>query len=66
MKHLNLKVEGMSCSYCVNTIEGALRSLNVIGKVDLENKTVQVDFDENKLGLESIRKVIENQGYEVQ
>jgi copper chaperone len=66
MKSVTLYVEGMSCEHCVNTIQSTLKNLNVIGKVHLENKTVQLDFDENEVSLESIRKVIENQGYEVQ
>jgi copper chaperone len=65
MKSESLKVEGMSCSHCVHAIEGALKEIEVSGKVDLENKSVQVEFDEEKVGLETIKKAIEDQGYEV-
>lgn len=65
MKSVTLHVEGMSCNHCVNTIQNTLKSLNVLGKVDLENKTVQVDFDENELNLELIRQAIATKGYVV-
>ena len=66
MKSVILKVEGMSCGHCVNAIEGGLNDIKVKGKVDLKNKTVQVDYNENEISLESIKKTIENQGYKVQ
>jgi len=65
MKTITLAVEGMSCSHCVNAIEGALKEMKVLGKANLKKKTVQVDFDENKASLEQIKEAIENQGYEV-
>lgn len=34
MKNITLKVEGMSCGYCVNAVEGALKEIGASGKVD--------------------------------
>ena len=65
MKTITLTVEDMSCNHCVNAIEGALKEIDVSGKANLEKKTVQVDFDENKANLDQIKETIENQGYEV-
>jgi copper chaperone len=65
MKSVTLHVEGMSCNHCVKTIQNTLKSLNILGKVDLENKTVQVDFDENELNPELIRQAIATKGYAV-
>lgn len=45
--------------------QGALSEIGVDGRVDLQSKTVQVDFDENKVNLEKIKETIEGQGYEV-
>ncbi len=36
MQNQTLKVEGMSCNHCVNSIEGALRNIGVTAKVDLK------------------------------
>jgi copper chaperone len=66
MKIQTLKVEGMSCSHCVHSIEGALKNIGVEGKVDLANGSVQVQYDETKASLETIKKTIEEQGYEVE
>lgn len=65
MKSIVLKVEGMSCGHCVNSIEGALKKIGAAGKVDLEGKTVAVEFDESKLTEDAIRSAIEDQGYDV-
>ncbi|MEK5357972.1 copper ion binding protein [Paenibacillus sp. FSL L8-0709] len=65
MSNVTLTVQGMSCNHCVNSIKGALSEIGVDGRVDLQSKTVQVDFDENKVNLEKIKETIEGQGYEV-
>lgn len=65
MQNQTLKVEGMSCNHCVNSIEGALRNIGVTGKVDLKSGTVQVQYDENNVNLEKIKQEIEEQGYDV-
>ncbi|MDF2958502.1 MAG: copper ion binding protein [Paenibacillus sp.] len=65
MQNVTLKVEGMSCGHCVTSIEGALKTVGAKGKVDLASETVAVEYDENKLTLDTIKEAIEEQGYEV-
>ncbi|MEW9671666.1 copper ion binding protein [Ammoniphilus sp. 3BR4] len=66
MKAVTLNVEGMSCGHCVAAIEGSLKKeLDIVAKVDLGAKTVSLEFDENKVSLEKIKDVIEDQGYDV-
>ena len=62
-----LKVEGMSCQHCVNSINKAVGELKGVDKVavDLKAKTVTVDYDQEQVGLDRIKEVIEDQGYEV-
>lgn len=60
-----LKVEGMSCQHCVNSIEGALKEVGVVGKVNLVSSTVDVSFDENLITIGAIKEVIEEQGYDI-
>lgn len=55
----------MSCQHCVNSIEGALKDIGAIGKVDLMNESVEVSFDENQISIARIRETIEEQGYDV-
>ena len=42
-----LKVEGMSCNHCVNSIETSVGELTGVSavKVDLGNKEVSVEYD---------------------
>lgn len=61
-----LKVEGMSCGHCVNSIESSVGKLEGVTsvKVDLANNEVTVEFD-NEETLNRIKETIEDQGYEV-
>ncbi|MCS7460722.1 copper ion binding protein [Paenibacillus doosanensis] len=65
MQTITLKVEGMSCNHCVNSIEGALKELGASGHVNLGDKSVTVSYDENKLNEAAIKEAIEDQGYDV-
>jgi copper chaperone len=60
-----LKVAGMSCQHCVQSIERALREIGAEGKADLAGGSVEVRFDESKVGLDAIKAAIEEQGYDV-
>lgn len=65
MSSIILKVEGMSCNHCVNTVEKAMKELGAVGKVNLAGKMVEVEYDESKLTVEAIKEAIEEQGYDV-
>lgn len=60
-----LKVEGMSCGHCAKSVEGALKAIGAKGTVDLDAKTVTVQFDEGKLTQNDLKTAIEDQGYDV-
>lgn len=61
-----LKVEGMSCNHCVNSIETSVGELTGVStvKVDLGNNEVSVEFD-NETTFAQIKETIEEQGYEL-
>lgn len=65
MANTVLKVEGMSCGHCVNAVEKALEQAGASGKVDLAGKKVEVQYDETKVSLDSLKAAIEDQGYDV-
>jgi copper chaperone len=65
MSNIILKVEGMSCNHCVNSVEKAVKELGATGKVDLASKKVEVQFDETKISIDAIKNAIEEQGYGV-
>ncbi|MDF2542093.1 MAG: hypothetical protein K0S47_1811 [Herbinix sp.] len=67
MKSVVLNVNGMSCSHCENAIKKAVGALDGVDKVsvDLQAKTVAVDYNEPNTNLDEIRNTIEDQGYDV-
>lgn len=67
MQTVEIKVEGMSCSHCVNAITQAVKGLKGVLSVDvsLDDKKVTVAFHEAEIELDQIRNEIEDQGYDV-
>jgi len=65
---VNLTVKGMSCSHCENAIKKAVGELNGVEnvRVDLKSKKVFVEFDSDKVSLDTIKETIEDQGYDVE
>jgi copper chaperone len=62
-----LEVEGMSCNHCVMSIKKAVGELNGVSNVsvDLETKTVTVDYNPELVAIETVIEAIEDQGYDV-
>lgn len=67
MKTEVIKVEGMSCSHCVNAITKAVGGLGGVENVNvsLDDKNVTVNFDEAVVTVDQIKNEIEDQGYDV-
>lgn len=60
-------VSDMSCDHCKSTVEGAVGGMQGVrrAEVDLDNKTVAVDFDDQTVGRTDIVRTIEEAGYSV-
>lgn len=60
-----INVEGMSCSHCVNSVKESVGALNGVDSVmvDLAAKRVIVEYDPDKVSLDTIKGIIEDQGY---
>ncbi|PTR05542.1 sulfite exporter TauE/SafE [Nitrosospira sp. Nsp5] len=65
-KSAHLKVKGMHCTGCEETIENAVGHLPGIRKVnaDYVKQTVDIEFDSKSIGESGIRHAIEEKGYE--
>lgn len=61
-----IKVEGMSCGHCVNSIETSVGELTGVSavKVNLDSKEVAVEYD-GAATLAQIKETIEDQGYDL-
>ena len=67
MTHKNIRVEGMTCNHCVETVTQAVQSIDGISQVsvDLDKKLVSVDFDESRTKGDAISSKIVEVGFEV-
>ena len=67
MTQESLKVDGMTCQHCVQTITDALGEIAGTNKVavDLDKKEVQVDYNEEETNLQEISDKIVEIGFEL-
>ena len=67
MMHKVLKVEGMTCQHCVQSVSETVGKMAGVKKVvvNLEQKEVTVEFDESQTLLEDISAQIVGAGFEV-
>ncbi|MFA4965354.1 MAG: copper ion binding protein [Thermoleophilia bacterium] len=65
--HVVLNVPSISCNHCKMAIEGAVRGLSGVQQVevDVEARSVALDFDADELALEEIEAAVQEEGYEV-
>jgi copper chaperone len=67
MTEKTLKVPDMSCGHCKAAVEGELKALPGIEKAnaDVARGTVEIYYDESKVGTEDLKSAIEEAGYTV-
>ena len=67
MRQETIKVEGMTCQHCVQTITDALNNITGLNavNVDLVKKEVRVKFNENETKLKKISDKIIEVGFEL-
>jgi copper chaperone len=67
LESVTLNVGGMSCSHCVNAVEGSVGKLNGVKKVavNLQKGQVDVEYDPSAVPLSKIKETIDDQGYDV-
>ncbi|OFZ89904.1 MAG: hypothetical protein A2V78_05030 [Betaproteobacteria bacterium RBG_16_64_18] len=67
MQTVTLGVSGMTCGGCVSSVTKVLNALEGVAKADvsLDKKCAVVDYDPAKLGVDQLKRTIEEAGYEV-
>ncbi len=67
MQTATLNISGMTCGGCVRSVTKVIDALDGVVKsqVSLEKKRAVVEFDPGKLGVEQLKRAIEEAGYEV-
>ena len=66
-KKVELKISGMTCTSCANTIEKSLLNLKGVSKalVNLGTETATVEYDDDKLKINNLNKAVSDVGYNV-
>ena len=67
MERIELKVEGMTCGGCVNSVQNALNRIDGISSAiaDLDSGIVTVDFDSGIIQQSIISESIAEAGFDV-
>ena len=67
MKKEVFQVEGMSCNHCKMAVETAVKKMPgmSLAEVDLAKKSLQVEYDDDKITPLQIRQTVEEVGFEV-
>jgi copper chaperone len=61
-----VKIEGMSCTHCVNAVRAALSALKGVRDVNVDLATGQASFAHDEdLDMDTVRDVVEKTGYRV-
>jgi len=65
MKKIKIKIKGMHCPSCEALIKNALEKIWVKNiKINIKTSQVEMEFDDERISLRDIKKVIEKEGYE--
>ena len=67
MESTTLVAPDISCEHCQHAIEGAVGKLAGVNsvKVDIPSKTVDINYDSEKVTLTKIEEVLDDVGYTV-
>jgi copper chaperone len=62
MKTEKIRIDGMSCGHCVMAVKKELSKLDLNVKV-VQIGSAELEYDENKVTHEDIKKAVEEAGY---
>ena len=67
MESMSLVAPDISCEHCQHAIEGAVGKLEGVNsvKVDIPSKTVDINYDPEKVTLTKIEEILDDVGYTV-
>lgn len=65
MKKVTLPVKGMYCSHCSKAVTMAFNEKGITASVDLSHNCVSFTYDETKISLESLKRVVKRAGYDL-
>ena len=62
-----LKVSGMTCRHCVESVESALEGTAGVKRIEvsLDESVVEVQYESDEITTDELKEIIENQGFDV-
>ncbi len=65
MATTNLKITGMSCGHCVQTVKSALEGVDGVesARVDLQQGRAEVEYDEARTSPDQLTTAVSEEGY---
>lgn len=66
MQRTTIKIMGMTCMGCVNSVKNVLEKLDGIANVEvsLEQEQANIEYDAEKTGIDQIKRTIEDAGFD--
>lgn len=65
MTKKTFKVDGMHCTSCALMIESDLEDAGVKARCNYAKETLEVEFDEKKIGEKKITEIVASSGYTI-
>ncbi|MDH5544182.1 MAG: cation transporter [Gammaproteobacteria bacterium] len=67
MENITIKISGMTCGGCVNSVTNVLQQLAGVNSVDvsLEPGEAKIAYDASAIGPDELKSAIEGAGYDV-
>ncbi len=67
METTTLNISGMTCGGCVRSVGTVLKALDGVAKaeVSLDKANAVVDYDPDKVGLDQLKRSVEEAGFEI-
>lgn len=67
MQTTTIKIDGMTCMGCVNSVKNVLEEISGVGKVEvsLEQAKATILYDAGKTNDDQLKEVIEDAGFDV-
>lgn len=64
---IKLQIKGMSCNHCKSAVENAMKEIDGVQSADvhLDEGTVTVKYDSNKVDIDHFTEAIDDAGYEL-
>lgn len=67
MQTTTIKIMGMTCMGCVNSVKNVLEKMDGVANVEvsLEQEQASIEYNSEKTGIDQLRRAIEDAGFDI-